>query len=313
MIGKIEKNKLSGEIKLIALDLDYTTLTRAGLTRRTKETLEEAVRRGYQVVIATGRPIVAVPDYVLEIEGLKYVLCSNGAHIVEISTGNFMYSEYIDKAVSEMLLEYLKGTEHPIEVFTEGKAYVSKALYDDLKANGSDFLSAKYILRTREAVDDIWEFWRLNCAVIENVNIHFREKEDRAEMRKRLSELNGFTLTSSTKSNLEIGGEKTSKANALKALADITGIGIERVMAFGDSPNDIEMISAAGFGVAMANGEDEVKAAADYVTLSNEEEGVAYAIRKLLFNEEIERVEPAKSPFKRLREIFRKKENNEEE
>lgn len=306
------KRTLPEDIGLIALDLDYTTLTRAGLTRRTKETLEEAIRRGYHVVIATGRPIVAVPDYVLGIEGLEYVLCSNGAHIVEVATGNFLYSGYIDAETSAMLVDFLKDIAHPVEVFSEGEAFVSQSLYDDLKLNGSDFLSAKYILRTRKPVPDIWQFWRDNIDKIENINIHFREQEDKAEMRERLGKLSGFTLTSSTKANLEIGAETTSKANALRILSELTGIGLERVIAFGDSPNDIDMIKEAGFGVAMANGEDEVKDVADYITLSNEDEGVAYAIRKLLFNEKIENVVPAKPFLRRLLSVFTNKKNEEE-
>ncbi len=307
MTIKRDINSLSDEIKLIALDLDYTTLTRSGLTKRTKETLEEAVRRGYQVVVATGRPIVAVPDYVLGIDGLKYVLCSNGAHIVEVATGNFLYSDYIERVVSEMLADFLEGTEHPVEVFTEGRAYISQALYDELKDRGSDFLSTKYILRTRKPVEDIWEFWRVNSDKIENVNIHFRKQEDKEEMRKRLEALSGFTLTSSTRANLEIGSHTSSKASGLRALSKISGIELPHIMAFGDSPNDIEMIKGVGFGVAVSNAEDAVKAAADYVTLSNEEEGVAYAIRTLLFKEKIEKAAPERSFFAILADRLIKK------
>ena len=85
--------------------------------------------------------------------------------------------------------------------------------------------------------------------------------------------------------NLEIGGRNTSKANALLELSEISGMPLERVMSFGDSPNDSAMIMESGFGVAMENAENEVKAQADYVTLSNDDEGVTAAIRKLLFKE----------------------------
>ena len=68
-------------IRMIALDLDGTTLTRSGLTRRTKETLEEAIRRGIQVVIATGRVYASLPEPVKKLQGLRYIITSNGAHI----------------------------------------------------------------------------------------------------------------------------------------------------------------------------------------------------------------------------------------
>ena len=96
----------------------------------------------------------------------------------------------------------------------------------------------------------------------------------------------GFTVTSSTSYNLEIGGENTSKANALSQLSSISGIPLERVMSFGDSPNDMAMIMESGFGVAVDNALPEVKEVSDYVTASNEDEGVAKAIRLLLFKED---------------------------
>ncbi|MBQ2160510.1 MAG: HAD hydrolase family protein, partial [Firmicutes bacterium] len=91
------------------------------------------------------------------------------------------------------------------------------------------------------------------------------------------------TVTSSMSYNLEIGGANTSKANALLELSKISGIPLRRVMSFGDSPNDSAMIIESGFGVAMGNAEDEVKDQADYVTLTCDEEGVVFAIRRLLF------------------------------
>ncbi len=92
---KADKTEVLKNIGLIALDLDRTTLTKDGLTKGTKECLEEAIRRGIQVVIATGRPFVALPDEVKAINGLDYVIVSNGAHIVDLRSGEFIYSDYM--------------------------------------------------------------------------------------------------------------------------------------------------------------------------------------------------------------------------
>ena len=90
-------------IRMIALDLDGTTLTRSGLTRRTKETLEEAIRRGIQVVIATGRVYASLPEPVKKLQGLRYIITSNGAHISDAATGEILYSDCMDpKAVDEV-------------------------------------------------------------------------------------------------------------------------------------------------------------------------------------------------------------------
>ena len=272
-------------LRMIALDLDGTTLTRSGLTRRTKETLEEAIRRGIHVVIATGRVYAALPERVKQIEGLQYIITSNGAHISDAATGAFLYSDYLHPAAVEAALDILPQAGHPVEVFTGGKAYIDRSVYDDLAQNGSDFMSAKYVLRTRIPVDGIYDLLREHRACIENINIHFASQEDRMAMWARLAALPHMTVTSSTHHNVEIGGETTSKASALAEVCRRLGLGLDQVIAFGDSPNDKAMITECGFGVAMGNATDDVKAAADCVTLSNEEEGVAYAIRTLLFEE----------------------------
>ena len=274
-------------IKLIALDLDGTTLTREGLSRRTKETLEEAIRRGIEVVIATGRAYTSLPESIHKIEGLKRIITSNGAHITDCKTGEFFYSNYLNPESVRLVHGILsERPEFPMEVFTKGVAYIDSSIYEDLEKNGSTFMSAKYILRTRRPVEKIYDFLLAHEDSIENLNIHFEFPQDRLEMLEVLRSLPAVTITSSEKNNLEVGGETTSKANALAELCKELDIGMEHVMAFGDSPNDIHMITEAGIGVAMGNGEDSVKEAADLITLGNNDEGVAYAIRTILFGQE---------------------------
>ena len=274
-------------IKLIALDLDGTTLTREGLSRRTKETLEEAIRRGIEVVIATGRAYTSLPESIHKIEGLKRIITSNGAHITDCKTGEFFYSNYLNPESVRLVHGILsERPEFPMEVFTKGVAYIDSSIYEDLEKNGSTFMSTKYILRTRRPVEKIYDFLLAHEDSIENLNIHFEFPLDRLEMLEVLRSLPAVTITSSEKNNLEVGGETTSKANALVELCKELDIGMEHVMAFGDSPNDIHMITEAGIGVAMGNGEDCVKESADLITLGNNDEGVAYAIRTILFGQE---------------------------
>ena len=281
-IFKLKGSPGLDKIKLIALDLDGTTLTRNGLTRRTKETLEEVIARGLDVVIATGRPYSALPEQVKAIKGLEYVIISNGAHIVRPLTGEFLYSNYADRDAILRVRDMLMEKAFPVEVFTEGRAYVDRELYEDVKKHGSSYLSAKYILRTREPVDRIYDFWLKHADSIENVNIQFEFQKDKAEMKAALENAEGITLTSSTYHNLEVGGETTSKASALWQLCRMKGLTMENVMAFGDSPNDGTMIREAGIGVAMENATADILEDADITAPSNDDEGVAYTLRMLL-------------------------------
>ena len=285
-----EKIKVLEEIGLIAMDLDRTLLSSSGLTEYSKDCLEEAIRKGFQVVAATGRPFSALPESVLGIKGLDYVICSNGAHIVDLSTGAFIYSDYLSSAASGWCRDSFRSLGFPVEVFSEGKAYTCRERYERCRAGAGVVEGAEYVLRTRIPVDDIWDVWNEHTDKIENINIIFDDREDKLKVWDYLRSQEkpiGFTVTSSTSYNLEIGGADTSKAHALSEFAAISGMPLERVMSFGDSPNDIAMLKESGFGVAVENALPEVKAAADYITASCDNEGVAKAIRTLLFKEKI--------------------------
>ena len=210
------------------------------------------------------------------------MIISNGAHIVRPLTGEFLYSNYADRDAILRVRDMLMEKAFPVEVFTEGRAYVDRELYEDVKKHGSSYLSAKYILRTREPVDGIYDFWLKHADSIENVNIQFEFQKDKAEMKAALENAEGITLTSSTYHNLEVGGETTSKASALWQLCRMKGLTMENVMAFGDSPNDGTMIREAGIGVAMENATADILEDADITAPSNDDEGVAYTLRMLL-------------------------------
>ncbi len=285
MTVKADKIEVLKNIGLIALDLDRTLLTKDGLTKATKACLEKAIRNGIQVVVATGRPLVALPEDVKNIIGMDYVIVSNGAHIVDLRSGDFIFSDYMSHEASLWCKEYLEKAGFTIEVFTEGAAFIGQDKYDYYKASIGVIDGSEYIVRTRKPVPDIYRFWDEHLNKIENINIHFTDQADRASVRDELlaNEDKGFTLTSSMSYNLEIGGAHTSKANGLREFSSISGIPLERVMAFGDSPNDSAMIQESGFGVAMGNAVDSVKAVADHIAPSNEDEGVRKTIEELLF------------------------------
>ncbi len=114
--------KRTPEIHLIALDLDGTTLTRHGLTHRTKTALETAIARGAHVVIATGRTLTALPEAVLNIAGLEYLITSNGAHISRLADGEIFYSNYLDAQALGRATDLLVQKQAVIEVFTGGRA-----------------------------------------------------------------------------------------------------------------------------------------------------------------------------------------------
>ncbi len=271
------------DIKLIALDLDGTTLNHERvISERTKNTLRAAADKGVNIVVATGRPKTALPKDVYEIGSIRYVITSNGACITDLREDKVIYKNCMSSETATFAADLVSRYPYIIEAFTEGFAYIDGDYYRQVQESGCAFRSPEYILSTRNPVDDIFGFIRDHSDSIENINVNFESLDDKAAMHPLLLTIPGATITSSFKNNLEIGGATTSKADALTQLGRLLDVRKDQMMAVGDSPNDIAMIKAAGLSIAMGNGEDEVKEAADFVTLSNRDDGVAFAIEKFV-------------------------------
>ena len=269
------------EIKMIGLDLDGTSLNDNGeFSERTRQAFKKAHEKGIHVVIATGRAEFSLPKNISEIEGLEYVITSNGARVLRLSDGCVVYKNFISPQKVREIIEVLKSQNARAEMFANGKAYISRSEYDGIVSGDILTRSKGYVMATRNPIDDIYAHmidWEDH---IENISVNYPNNEAKHECEKKLSELEGITVTSSFPLNNEIGGASTSKADALEYLLQSFGLHKNNLMVCGDSRNDIAMIEHAGLGIAMENADDCVKDAADITTLSNEEDGVAYAIEK---------------------------------
>lgn len=271
------------DIKLIALDLDRTTLDSAGkLSQRTKNALEAAIKKGVHVIIATGRARTALPGDVYAIEGVRYIVTANGACVTDMTDNKIIYNNCIDVAALVNAVSLLKKYDFMYEFFVEGSAYVEEAIYNKVETMNFGEKHIKYILETRKPVIGLLDFALAHSGSIENINLNFENQADRAMMRETLTTLDNVTLTSSFDHNLEIGGATTSKADAIDMLCGKFNVERRNVMACGDSPNDIAMLMAAGLPVAMGNAKEEVKAAAKYITATNDEDGVAEAVERFV-------------------------------
>ena len=138
-------------IKLIALDLDGTTLNDDRvISEANRKALEEAIDRGVNVVIATGRTYSALPEDVFRIRGIQYVLTSNGAIITDLREKKVIYENCIAPPAVEEAVALLKQYDFMVEAFTEGHAYIDKSFYDHIKQTGLSFRHVDYVLTTRE-------------------------------------------------------------------------------------------------------------------------------------------------------------------
>ena len=272
-------------VKMIALDLDGTALNSEGkITERTEQAIRAAAAKGVHVVISTGRAFTSLPEDVRKIDVIKYAITSNGSHIVAMRTGKPLYSEYLSPVAALRAAELAEELDTYIEIFIDGQAYIDEEYYNHIAKYGCDYRNADYVLWSRKPVKDIIGMLRENKDKIENINFCFRTLDILEESRPVVEAIPEAIITSSFKNNLEVGGIKATKINAVIDLMRRLGVMESELMCCGDAPNDITMLRAAGIGVAMGNAWGGTKDYADYVTSSNDEDGVAEAIEKFVLN-----------------------------
>ena len=248
-------------IKLIALDLDGTLLNmEKKVPQGNYQALKECEKAGIQIVPATGRGVGGIPPMIRELPGANYAITTNGAVVAD-----------------------LKKYHSATDPFIDGRAITEPASIDHMDEFGLSPEMQKLIRDTREVVPNVMEYVKTTGAEAEKVNIFMADLEEREVLRKELMAIPELSISSSMYNNLEVNAKGADKGSALLWLADYLGIDREETMSFGDGENDIPMIQAAGIGVAMENALDTVKAAADMITLKNDEDGVAAAIRKIIF------------------------------
>ena len=280
-----KRNIKNNEISLVATDLDGTLLLQnKHISKRTYDVLKKANENGVHVVIATGRSFSALPESIFKIDGMRYVVTSNGANIIDLKDNEVIYKNCIDAAQIPKIINFLKGRPYILEVFTGGKAYMSKSDYDKFRSRTIDFRPIEYVLQTRIPIADIFEFTSKNASAIENININFDSLSDKPKAYEELLKFDNITVTTSFDFNLEIGGNTTSKGDALNFLTQMLGLTSKNVLSIGDNPNDSSMLDFAKIAVAVENAHEDVLRLADYTTSSNDEDGVAKAIEKFVLS-----------------------------
>lgn len=271
------------KIQLLAIDLDGTTLRNdTSLSPNVKKALEYAIQQDIFVVPCTGRALGSLSREVTAIPGIAYAVTSNGAAIENLSQGQRIYCNLLDKETSLSILNTLSSQDVMIEVFIQGKAYTEQRFLNHLTHYGTSEHYIPYVLSTRNSVNDIRSLIEQSPQNIENINLKTADRTLRERLWNQFALMQTVSITASSSMNIEVSAVNTGKAQAIAYLCEMLGITMHEVMAIGDSLNDVMLLQQAGCSVAMENGVDEVRQAADFITLSNEADGVAYAIEHFL-------------------------------
>ena len=271
-------------IKLIALDLDGTLLNmEKKVPQGNYQALKECEKARIQIVPATGRGVGGIPPMIRELPGANYAITTNGAVVADLKNNKAIKTCGLSNEMIQRILNIAKKYHSATDPFIDGRAITEPASIDHMDEFGLSPEMQKLIRDTREVVPNVMEYVKTTGAEAEKVNIFMADLEEREVLRKELMAIPELSISSSMYNNLEVNAKGADKGSALLWLADYLGIDREETMSFGDGENDIPMIQAAGIGVAMENALDTVKAAADMITLKNDEDGVAAAIRKIIF------------------------------
>lgn len=267
------------KIRLVAFDLDGTALREdKTVSPRTEAAVREASRRGCAVVPASGRVLKTFPQRVLSLPGVRWCVTSNGAAVVDLKDRSPFYTNLMTREQTDRILALLCPTGYLVEAYAMFDTYSDReTLAGMLRMNPPAWLTS-LTLKTQTFVDDLPGFIRARRFCIEKINMPYLPVEERDRLAKKVGEMPDYSVCSSFDTNLEVNAASCSKGEALRRLCEKLGIAPEEVMAVGDSGNDVAMLRFAGLGVAMRNASGEALAAADRVTASNEEDGVAQAI-----------------------------------
>lgn len=275
-----------GAVKLLAFDLDGTTITEHKyLSPGNREALARARAAGVELVPATGRMKTFLPQEILDLPGVRYAITANGAAVYDLREDKPVYQRLIPNEKARQVQQVLDGWDTYIEYYSQGNA-ITKVGYPELGKTHFALPPSKWhFIEDKDygLVEDFSAMLRETGLCPEKINLPYVAPEEaHQKLWEELEALGGLRLTSSIPDNIEINAGDAEKGSALLALAQLLGFSREQVMAVGDNGNDVTMLQAAGVSVAVGDGSPESLAAARYVTGPHDQDGLAQAVERFL-------------------------------
>jgi hypothetical protein len=265
--------------------MDGTLLNSDGIiTQENENALKRLKDEGVEILIASGRTDLMLKPFIRQLDLKGDIICCNGGLVKDISSGEVIYGKPVGKEAAAEVIGYCFHNALDFLIYTEDMIYSSRgnpraARYEKLNAELEPELRAPIEYMDREkapavAEEGIFKILISSSAVgaIGTLSEHFSVNEQ-------------LSVVSSFSGVLDIMAADISKGAALKALSRRRNVDLDKVIAFGDNYNDLEMFEAVGMPIAVGNAVEEAKSAAKIVTCSNNEAGVARAIRKYILGE----------------------------
>ena len=287
--------------KLVAIDLDGTLLNSYGnISLKNKSVIEAVKRKGTKVIIASGRNKTSALSFSKDINSSEYVICNNGATLYDIKNNKNIYNQYIDKKKALDIIKICDENSIFYSSYTEDFVIANTMNYNVLFFESENGKTLEEQRTNIKIIKDVYNYIKEN----ENVNVLKMNICDNNKIifdriiskLKNIKEVNVLDVEHMTKKIIKTGTEEVTieyyyteitsegvnKWNAISRLIDILNISKEEVITIGDNANDIMMIKEAGMGVIMGNAAPYLKDSANFETKTNNEDGVAEALEKLI-------------------------------
>ncbi len=267
------------DYKIVALDIDGTLVnSKKEITDATRDILIKIQEEGCKVAIATGRPFKGAVEQAEKLKLSKYggyLMCYNGGLIMDCKENKEVFSRNLPNEYIPEICEGLKGLDITVNTYYKDEIIASNSI------NKYTEIEPAIVKMNLRYVEDFVNFvtFPINKCLLTG------EPEEIAKLEPVFKEKFSGRLDvfKSEPFFLELVPKGVNKGEAITKLAEINNVDISQTMSFGDGFNDIELIKTAGMGIAMANACKEVLDAADYVTLSNDMDGIAAAIEKFFY------------------------------
>lgn len=266
------------ELQLIAMDLDGTLNNdEKRITEKTKQALMQAQADGIRLILASARPSPGLYRECDELGMRQYggiLMSYNGGRIVDAATGRVLFETTMELDQTKDVLRKLEKL--PVTpILDDGKQFyvTDKNGYKvDYECRNNNMICSK--------AENLADFLSFPVVKI----LMSMQPEELPDIQKRIAAFlpEALTVVQTAPFYLEIIPRTINKGQGILDICHILGIPAEAVIAFGDAENDIPMLERSGIGVAMGNAAQKVKDAADFVTLSNNEDGIAHALSRFL-------------------------------
>ncbi len=273
------------KISCAVFDLDGTLLTPENKISETDlSTLHALSKKGVKIIIATGRSELQIKEYISALGIADPVITCNGGVIINPITREIIHQKFLKSEDAEAMLRALEleGTDYLF--------YTPDFVYHTYSSERVNFYLA-YNESTNEEFHvpiRVASEYPKEKGFEDVLKILVHDDIERiSELEERFNRNNSLTFVSSGRDPagrdlIDIMPDATSKGNAIRILAEYLDIPISEIVAFGDSPNDADMLLSAGFSVAMGNADDSIKQIADFVTLPNDQNGITHALRHIM-------------------------------